>query len=128
MDALKDDFAPDVLVLACVLLANSDGPLVESKGCAREGADPTALVSYSLRNCEINRDSLMRYAASAVLSIDDWLTRGKEAQAQSAAGYLCSYSDKCLLLLGAGKVNGEDLAADAEIIVTDFLLISCVDI
>lgn len=76
----------------------------------------------------MNRDSLMRYAASAVLSIDDWLTRGKESQAQSAASYLCGYSDKFLLLLGAGKVSGEDLAADAEIIVTDFLFLSCVDI
>ncbi|MDH3434827.1 MAG: hypothetical protein OEM60_13260, partial [Gammaproteobacteria bacterium] len=77
---------PDALGLACGLLANSDGPLAESKGCAGEDPDPTALVSYSLRNCEKNRDSLMRYAASAVLSIDDWFARGNESQAQSAAG------------------------------------------
>ena len=46
-----------------------------------------------------------------------WLVRGLFL---SAPGYL--------LLQGAGKVTGEDLAADAETIVTDYLFLSCVDI
>jgi len=116
---------PDALGLACALLADSDGPLVESKGCTGEDPDPTALVSYSLRNCDQNRDSLMRYAASAVLSIDDWFARGQVSQMQSAASYLCSYADKFMTLEGAGKVAGADLAADAEAIVTDYLWLSC---
>jgi len=116
---------PDALGLACDLLADSDGPLVESKGCAGEDPDPTAVVSYSLRNCDSNRSSLMRYAASAVLSIDDWFSRGQVSQMESAAGYLCGYSDKFMTLKGAGKVSGADLAADAEKIVTDYLWLSC---
>jgi len=43
----------------------------------------------------------------------------------SAASYLCGYSDKYMLLQGAGKVSGADLAADAETIVTDYLWLSC---
>ena len=116
---------PDALGLACALLADSDGPLVESKGCAGEDPDPTALVTYSLRNCDKNRDSLMRYAASAVLSIDDWFARGQVSQMQSAASYLCGYADKFMTLEGAGKVAGADLAANAEAIVTDYLWLSC---
>lgn len=116
---------PDALGLACDLLANSNGPLVESKGCTGEAEDPAAVVTYSLRNCDSNRDSLMRYAASAVLSIDDWFARGKVSQMQAAADYLCGYSDKFMTLEGAGKVSGADLAADAETIVTDYLWLSC---
>ena len=117
---------PDALGLACKLLADSDGPLVESKGCTGEDPDPTAIVSYSLRNCDNNRDSLMRYAASAVLSIDDWISPGgKVSQMESAASYLCGYADKFMTLEGAGKVAGADLAADAEAIVTDYLWLSC---
>ncbi len=119
---------PDALGLACDLFDNSNGTLdITSKGCDGD-ASGNALVEYSLRNCEKNRDSLMRYAASAVLSIDDWIARGKESQLQSAAGYLCGYVDKYMLLQGAGKLSGADLAADAETIVTDYLWLSCVDI
>ena len=115
---------PDALGLACELLANSDGPLVKSKGCTTT-AGTSAVVSYSLRNCEKNRESMRRYAASAVLSLDDWMARGKESQLQSAAGYLCGYADKYMLLKGAGKLSGADLASDAEIIVTDYPWLSC---
>ena len=128
-DAAAVDGIGDALDPACNLLANSNGPLMESKGCAGEADDPDAVVSYSLRNCSNNRDSLMRFAASAVLSLDDWLSpRSKESQMLSAAGYLCGYSDKYLLLEGADKVSGADLAADAETIVTEYLFLSCVDI
>jgi len=129
-DVIADavDGIGDALDPACNLLANSNGPLMESKGCAA-AAGPTTAVSYSLRNCEKNRDSLMRFAASAVLSLDDWLSpRSKESQMLSAAGYLCGYSDKYLLLEGAGKVSGADLDVDAETIVTDYLFLSCIDI
>jgi len=121
----KNYSEPDALGLACALRENSNGTLdITTKGCTGN-AEGNALVEYSLRNCEKNRVSLMRYASSAVLSINDWLERGKESQLLSAASYLCGYSDKYMLLQGAGKVSGADLAADAETIVTDYLWLSC---
>lgn len=127
-DAAAVDGIGDALDPACNLLANSNGPLMESTGCTA-ASGPSTAVSYSLRNCDKNRDSLMRFAASAVLSLDDWLSpRSKESQMLSAAGYLCGYSDKYLLLEGADKVSGADLDVDAEFIVTEYLFLSCVDI
>jgi hypothetical protein len=71
---------------------------------------------YRLRNCDKNEEALLRNASSAVLAIDDWLTRGKIQQKQAAAGYACSYADKYDLLIGAGKLSdgGADLASDAQ--------------
>ena len=66
-----------------------------------------------------NEEGLRRNMSSVVLSLEDVIARGKDRQRETAAGYACSFSDKALALVGAGKLDQgtEDLAADAEDIV-----------
>lgn len=113
---------------ACALLFNSDGwRSGAARGCTEDFAG-VAVVTYSGRNCDSNERSLMRYAASAVLSLDD-VANGKASQAQTAASYLCGHADKYESLLGADKLTpifpDVDLGADARDIVTYDLGLSC---
>jgi len=51
-----------------------------------------------------NKAALQRNAASAVLSLDDVVTREKVEQKATAASYLCSYADKIGQLIAAGNI------------------------
>ena len=108
---------------ACDLLAATNGEQdLFSEGCNSEfDLTDNGVVTYSLRNCDKNEEALLRLAASAVLSIEDFLEGGKDQQLETAADYLCKYSAKATALDGVGKFDdgAEDLAADAEIIADD---------
>ena len=113
---------------ACALLSNSDGfRSGAARGCTEDFAG-AGVVAYSGRNCDSNEESLMRYAASAVLSLDD-VVNGNASQSSTATGYLCGHADKYEALLGAGKVApvfpDVDLGEDARDIVTIDLGLSC---
>jgi len=118
---------------ACALWGNTNGGLVEGRGCEPVDPDDGTLngiegdaeyIDYSLRNCEKNEAALVRRVSSAVLSIDGLIARDKIQQAISAADYLCAYAEKYALLVGAGKLTVDslhsmddpavDLGADAK--------------
>lgn len=108
------------LQAACDLVFKTNGQEVFGNGCNPPSFDSidNGYVDYLGRNCADNEGALLRKASSAVLSLRDYLVKGKLDQASIAAGYLCTYSDSFNLLLGAGKLKStEDLAADAENIV-----------
>ena len=107
----------ETLIAACDLLFYTNGhqAIDISLGCDTDldGID-NGVVTYSLRNCDKNENSLLRFAASAVMSIDDLVNRDKYSQAQTAANYLCGYADKFMALDGVGKLTSTmDLGADA---------------
>ena len=111
------------LQAACVLVFKTNGGQdLTTTGCNAvfDNVD-NGVVDYLLRNCDRNEEALLRNASSVVLSLDDWLTRGKIQEKQTAAGYACSYADKYDLLIGAGKLSdgGADLASDAQNIASD---------
>lgn len=112
---------------ACALFSNSDGYRSgAARGCTEDWVG-AGLVTYSGRNCDNNENSLRRYAASSVLSLDDVLN-GKAAQAETAASYLCAYADKYEALVGADKLTAladVDLDEDARDIVTNDLGLIC---
>jgi len=63
---------------ACALFSNSDGwRNGAARGCTEDFVGD-ALVTYSGRNCDNNKNSLRRYGASTVLSLDD-LVNGNAA-------------------------------------------------
>lgn len=104
---------------ACGLLHDTNGAQdTMTPGCMKSFDDIDHLiVDYALRNCDKNEEALLRNAASAVLSLDDF-ANGKPQSDATAAGYLCSYAEKFMLLQATGKLTStQDLAADAEEIV-----------
>lgn len=106
---------------ACDLLENTNGEqIMDGMACDEMfDEDDNMIVDYKLRNCDKNEEALLRKAASAVLSLDDFIA-GKAQQKQKAADYLCSYADKFMILESAGKLESTmDLAADAENIVSN---------
>lgn len=112
------------LQAACDLVDNTNGGQVidPATGCVFDlGNGDNGLVDYRLRNCDQNELALLRKSASAVLSLNDFVNKGKTDQAKTAAGYLCTYASGYMTLEGAGKLvtaPGVDLAADAQDIVT----------
>ena len=101
---------------ACDLRDHTNGEQILEGVCTNsfDGID-NEVADYLLRNCDKNEEALLRQASSAVLSLDDYLVRGKEKQKETAAGYLCSYAVKADLLVGTGKlVLTIDLAEDAR--------------
>ena len=109
--------------LSCDLRDDTNGEQIPGEVCTLtfDGVD-NEVADYLLRNCVKNEEALLRQASSAVLSLDDYLARGKEKQKETAAGYLCSYADKADLLVGAGKlVLTVDLAEDARDIAEELL-------
>lgn len=130
-DALKRDVIADAayicdptpsdpnLALACDLVWKTNGEQIIGNGClASFDAVDNRVVDYLLRNCDQNEEALLRKASSAVLSLND-VAKGKIGQLATAVDYLCSYITSYELLVGAGKLaSTEDLAADAQDIVT----------
>lgn len=105
---------------ACTLVFKTNGWQILGNGCNTmfDGTD-NGVVDYLLRNCDQNEEALLRKASSAVLSLYDYIVKGKANQGCVAVGYLTTYHDNYLLLQSAGKlVSTEDLAADAQDIVT----------
>jgi len=111
---------------ACKLQFDTNGEQIPGEVCTLTfDGDDNGVADYLLRNCHKNEEALLRQASSAVLSLDDYLVRGKEKQKETAAGYLCSYADKADLLVGADKlVLTIDLAEDARDI-AEALLFPC---
>jgi len=109
-----------VLGTACAIAGNSNGGLIADGACA--GGDglisgDAGFVDYQGRNCDKNEAAVVRLASSAVLSLDDVITREKDQQRATAAGYLCSFEDKWNDLIGIWKLvpeAGVDLGADAS--------------
>jgi hypothetical protein len=112
---------------ACQLLDATNGAQdTTTAGCTKsfDGTD-NGIVDYLLRNCDKNEEALLRSAASAVLSLDDF-ANGKLQQDETAAGYLCRYADKFMLLQATGKlIATRNLADDALDIVIDDLGLTC---
>lgn len=104
------------VIAACALAANSNGKLIDDGVCDFESlggiVGDSGIVEYQLRNCDKNEAAQVRAASSAVLSLDDVYTRGKEAQRESAAGYLCAYADKYDQLGAAMKLFAVDVSID----------------
>ena len=101
---------------ACALASNSNGKLIDDGVCDSASVGgifgDSKFVEYQLRNCDKNEAAQVKAASSAVLSIDDVVTRGKDTQRETAAGYLCGYADKYDQLGAAGKLFAIDYSVD----------------
>ncbi len=123
------------LEAVCTLRSESNGKLNDDSVCAFEpysdGSKTSeflnldnGVVDYYLRNCDKNEASLVRSASSAVLSLYDYVAKGKDTQMLSAANYLCGYATKYDQLVGTSKlfvdvpadptVDPRDLGEDAR--------------
>jgi hypothetical protein len=105
-----------VIETACEIQFRANGGLLEGNGC--DGGDgliawtdsnglpvyDTGDIDYTGRNCDTNEAAMVKLASSAILSLDDLITREKEQQRATAAGYLCSFQDKWMALDGADKL------------------------
>jgi len=141
-DAICEAGPTGAIDTACEIQFRSNGELIAGNRC--EGGDgliswydPVSMmdvfdngdVDYTGRNCDTNEAAMVRLASSVVLSLDDVFTRNKDLQRATAAGYLCSYEDKWLALIGAGKLipgteadgTDVDLGADASDLADDVM-------
>ncbi len=109
------------LAEACTLLEDTKGSAEIAGPCKAEFPDgiDNGVVVYKLRSCDRNEEALQRKVASSILSLRDFLIKGKD-QNLTAGRYLCSYASKFVELEDAGKlVSTKDLALDAENIADD---------
>jgi len=124
--AICDQFPGDELGAACDIVFKSNGGTIADGRTCEDGDGliefDNGYVDYTGRNCDKNEAAVVRLASSAVLSIDDVVSRGKEQQRATAGGYLCSYEDKWNELLAIGKLIpgvDVDLGADASDLADD---------
>jgi len=109
----------------CDLRWESNGERFDDEVCAFEAYTDLSelstflngnagVIEYYLRNCDKNEASLVKAASSAVLSLYDYVAKGKETQKFSAANYLCTYATKYDQLVGTSKLFAtSDLGTEA---------------
>ncbi len=103
------DESDERLKAACTLRARTFSVPLE-----KNQYDETGVVDYSANRKPAQQETAMaRQASSAVLSIDDVVTRDKAEQNELAVFYLCTYDQKARELGNGFNDGGANLAQDA---------------